>query len=363
MSEKKNELLPLIQEEINAYGPISIARYMDLALSHEQHGYYRKQDPFGADGDFITSPDISQMFGEMVGLWCACVAQMMDGGKPLNLVEVGPGRGTLMVDALRAASTAPGFLENIQVSMVETSPVLRAMQKEALESFGVKATWHDDIKDVADGPLLVIGNEFFDALPVRQYVYGDGEWHERLVGLNGEKLAFVMAAEAEPEGLVPEKLQAKAQAGDVFEDQAASRAVMKNIAARIAKFGGAALFFDYGHDEHALGNTFQAMKAHKFVDVLSKPGNQDLTTHVDFEQLSKVAEVEGAEVFGPVAQGIFLQQLGMGQRAETLKAKASEEQIFDVNRAYTRLVSPEQMGTLFRVMGIASTGLSVPPWS
>jgi len=358
-------LLSLIVVEIKANGPLSIARYMDLALGHDEHGYYRKQDPFGAQGDFITAPEISQMFGEMVGLWCACVGQSMNLSGPLNLVEFGPGRGTLMADSLRAAKTVPGFIKSVRVALVETSPTLRAMQKQALAPFDVNLTWHDSLESVADGPLLVIGNEFFDALPIRQYVCTEEGWRERLVGLNADQdgLVFELANECISSSLVPESLQVTAKVGDIYEDQAASCAVMTDVATRISQHGGAALFFDYGHDHPALGDTFQAMKTHRYANVLTDPGEHDLTAHVDFEQLAMAARAARTDVFGPLSQGIFLESLGLQHRAQTLKASATDDQIFDVNRAYSRLTNPEQMGTLFRAMVIAAPGLSVPPWS
>jgi len=360
-----NKLLPILQAEINDKGPLSVARYMELALGHEHHGYYQKQDPFGAQGDFITAPEISQMFGEIIGLWCAFVWQSLESPTPFHFVEVGPGRGTLMADALRAGQTSSGFLDAARLCLVETSPTLMGIQKQALASFEVTPTWTDNLEDIDDGPLLVIGNEFFDALPVRQYIRDKDGWRERLVGLHedGSGLTFVLSKEQADQEIIPKNVRETAEQGAVYEDQSLSRALMSDIAARIVKFGGAALFIDYGHDQHGLGDTLQAVKTHKFVDVLADPGDQDLTTHVDFEQLSEAALRQGADVFGPMSQGVFLEQLGMSQRAEALKAKASVDQIFDVNRAYARLTSPEQMGSLFRVMAVAAPGLNLPPWS
>jgi len=358
-----NALLPLIVAEIKTQGPLTVARYMELALAHEEHGYYRKQDPFGVQGDFITAPEISQMFGEMVGLWCAYMWQAMGRPDPFHLVECGPGRGTLMMDALRAANHSAGFLAAVRVHLVETSRPLRDVQKQALEPSGVDVTWHDTFGTVDSGPVLVIGNEFFDALPVHQFVRGEDGWHERLVGLNGEALAFSSAPDPVDLSLIPETVREKSTVGDVYEDQPVSRTIMCEVAGRIVAHGGAALFIDYGHDQHGLGDTLQALKSHQFVDILVNPGEQDLTTHVDFEQLSKVATQARAEVFSPLPQGVFLEQLGLRARVEALKKGATEAQVFELNRAYSRLTSPEQMGTLFRVMGLAAPGLNVVPWS
>jgi len=358
-----NALLPLILAEIKAQGPLTVARYMELALAHEEHGYYRKQDPFGVQGDFITAPEISQMFGEMVGLWCAYMWQAMGRPDPFHLVECGPGRGTLMMDALRAANHTAGFLAAVRVDLVETSRPLRDVQKQALEPSGVDVTWHDRFDTVDAGPVLVIGNEFFDALPVHQFVRGEDGWHERLVGLNDKALAFSSTTDPVDLSLIPETVREKSTVGDVYEDQPVSRTIMREVAERIVAHGGAALFIDYGHDQHGLGDTLQALKSHQFVDVLVNPGEQDLTTHVDFEQLSKVATQARAEVFSPMPQGVFLEQLGLRTRVEALKKGATEAQVFELNRAYSRLTSPEQMGTLFRVMGLAAPGLNVVPWS
>ncbi|MBL4693309.1 MAG: SAM-dependent methyltransferase [Magnetovibrio sp.] len=379
-------LLPIIAAEIKSQGPLSVARYMAMALGHDQYGYYTKQDPFGAQGDFITSPEISQMFGEMLGLWCAAVDQSLGLSGPINLVELGPGRGTLMCDALRAAGSVPGFLERVRVSLVETSPVLRARQKTSLEPFDVEVTWYDRFEDVTEGPMLVIGNEFFDAMPVHQYVRAKDGWFERLVGLAKDQstLVFELSADKIDQNLIAEVLLNTAKIDDVFEDQAISKTIMTKIAERLVAHGGAAVFLDYGHDQHALGDTFQAMRTHQFVDVLSNPGDQDLTVHVDFEQMSQAAKKAGADVYGPLAQGVFLESLGLRQRAGALKASATQDQLFDVNRAYSRLTSPEQMGSLFRVIALGSSGqrmgssgqstgssgqnarpkdLNVPPWS
>lgn len=358
-------LLPIVAAEIKAKGPLSIARYMGLALGHETYGYYTKQDPFGVQGDFITSPEISQMFGEMIGLWCAFVGQSISPDDPLILLELGPGRGTLMADALRAAKSVPGFLDRVSVALVETSPVLKAQQKETLAAFDVSVTWYDSIKDVADGPLLVIGNEFFDALPICQYVKTADGWLERLVGLGEDEstLVFVMSKAPAAETLIPQALLEKAEVADVYEDQAVSRHMVTEAAKRIKKFGGAAVFVDYGHDQHGLGDTFQALRNHQYVDVLANPGDQDLTAHVDFEQLANAAVAVGVNVFPPMPQGLFLESLGLRERAEGLKKSATEEQVFDVNRAYGRLTNPEQMGSLFRVLAMSSAGIRVPPWA
>lgn len=357
-------LLDIIKSEIETQGPISVARYMELALGHAEHGYYMKQDPFGEQGDFITAPEISQMFGEMVGLWACVVWQAMGSPEPLNVVEVGPGRGTLMADALRATQMVEEFEDAARVWLVETSPTLREAQKKTIAANLMMPAWRDSFDDIGPGPLIVWGNEFFDALPIRQYVRADDAWRERLVGLNdeGDGLAYTVSDDKIDSALIPEDLRAAAP-GSIYEDQAPSRAVMGAIAKRVVEHGGAALFFDYGHGAHAIGETLQAVKSHDYADVLKKPGDQDITAHVDFAQLAEAARAAGAEVLGPVPQGAFLERLGMRQRADTLMMNASPEQIQEIDAAYERLTGAEQMGSLFKVMAVVPPGFGVPPWA
>ena len=356
-------LLPILKTEIETQGPMTIARYMELALGHAEHGYYMTRDPLGADGDFITSPEISQMFGEMLGLWAAMVWQGLDAPDPVNVVEFGPGRGTLAADAMRAAQAMEGFDDAARLWLVETSPVLRTAQKKNLMQMMKMPAWRDTFDGVGDGPLIVLGNEFFDALPIRQYVRGAHGWCERLVGLVDGELAFVLSDGLADSAVIPETLHDSAEVGDVFEDQSASCAIMHEVAARIVKFGGAALFFDYGHDQHGTGETLQAVKTHQFADVLNDPGEQDLTAHVDFEQLAGAARKAGAEVLGPVPQGAFLNRLGMRQRADMLMINATPDQMEEVDTAFERLTGPDQMGVLFKVIAIVPPGFGVPPWS
>lgn len=357
-------LFDILKTEIETQGPVSIARYMELALGHAEHGYYMKQDPLGKEGDFITSPEISQMFGEMVGLWACVVWQAMGSPAPLNVVELGPGRGTLMADALRATQMVEEFEDAARVWLVETSPTLQASQKETLVPTLMMPAWRERFEGVGEGPLIVWGNEFFDALPIRQYVRADDAWRERLVGLNdeGDGLAYTLSADKIDSALIPEDLRG-AVPGSIYEDQEPSRVMMAEIAKRVVQHGGAALFFDYGHGEHAIGETLQAVKSHDYADVLKNPGEQDITAHVDFAQLAEAAAAAGAEVLGPVPQGAFLERLGMRQRADTLMMNANPEQVKEIDSAYQRLTSAEQMGSLFKVMAIVPPGFGVPPWA
>ena len=358
-------LFDIIKAEIEAEGPITVARYMELALAHPEHGYYQKQDPFGEDGDFTTAPEISQMFGEMIGLWMAVVWQAMDQPDPLNLVEFGPGRGTLMADALRAAQAMDEFDDAVRVWLIETSPALRDKQKAMLKPAMLMPAWRDKFEDVGPGPLIVIGNEFFDALPVHQIERADDGWRERLVGMNdeGDKFEFTLSEDLADSSVIPEELRNSTVPGSIYEHQPMSKAIMKQVAERIVKEGGAALFIDYGHGEHGTGETLQALRKHEFHDALKNVGDADLTCHVDFAQLAEAAAEAGADVLGPVPQGAFLERLGMNQRANMLMMSATEEQVAEIDAAYQRLTGPEEMGQLFKVMAIVPKGFGVPPWA
>ena len=262
MSALGDEIRALIGQE----GPISLERYMALALTHPTHGYYMKRDPFGAEGDFTTAPEISQMFGELIGLWAAEVWAAMGCPNPLRLIELGPGRGTLMSDALRAARVAPEFRAALDVCLIETSPTLAAIQHDTLLTAGAPVSWAAQLEDAPDGPAIMIANEFLDALPIRQYVRGPRGWRERLVGLDGAgELTFGLAAE-------PERyIKAQAQEGDVLEVSAIGHRLMFALGARLARQGGAALFIDYGHTATGFGDTLQALRAHRMVDPLGRP--------------------------------------------------------------------------------------------
>jgi NADH dehydrogenase [ubiquinone] 1 alpha subcomplex assembly factor 7 len=344
---------------IAAEGPIGVDRYMGLCLGHVRHGYYMRQDPFGRAGDFTTAPEISQMFGELIGVWCAAAWQAMGAPAPLRLVELGPGRGTLMADFLRAARIVPGFLDAASVALVETSPVLRQSQKETLASAGVPIQWHDRLDDVAPGPTLLVANEFLDALGVRQFVRTDTGWHERLVGLDASgKLAFGLAPDAVPADLLPRWAQG-AGPGEIFEVSPARQIVAQAIGARLATMGGAALIIDYGHVRSSPGDTLQAVRAHAFRDVLENPGDSDLTSHVDFEALGAALHQGGAVVHGPLTQGAFLSAMGLAERAEALKRHADASARADIDAAATRLAADSQMGQLFKV--IAATHPDLPP--
>ena len=317
---------------------MSIAQFMAAANGH----YYATRDPLGAAGDFTTAPEISQMFGELVGLWCADLWDRA--GRPeVAWVELGPGRGTLAADAARAMAKA-GLAP--PVHLVETSPVLRAAQEQRLPA----ATWHDTIDTLpTDRPLIVVANEFFDALPIRQLVKGAGGWFERLVACQ-DTLFLPIAGKQVPDAVIPEVLR-DAPAGSVIETSPASVAILRGLAQRIVAQGGALLAIDYGYDGPAVGDTLQAVRGHAFANPFDMPGEQDLTAHVDFGTLGAAALVEGARVTGPVGQGAFLTALGIGQRAAALAAAAPDraDQIAVDKKRLT-----EEMGDLFQVLAVVS---------
>jgi NADH dehydrogenase [ubiquinone] 1 alpha subcomplex assembly factor 7 len=342
-----------LRDRILNEGPITVERYMALCLQH----YYATRDPLGAAGDFTTAPEISQMFGELIGLWAVETWRLMGGPPDIRLVELGPGRGTLMADALRAARLAPGFLDVAAVEFVETSPVLRERQRTILAGSSVPVAWRDRFEEIPDGPLLVIANEFFDALPIRQFVAGERGWCERLVGLDGEALTFGLHPEPEV------SLGTPAIHGQVLEYPAAALTVMTALAGRLAERGGAALCIDYGYWGPVTADTLQAVRSHAFVDPLAHPGDADLTAHVNFRSLARSATEAGLAVHGPLTQGDFLRALGIEARAASLKHRANPAQSAAIDQALDRLVGSGEkgMGSLFKVLGLSHAGLKVLP--
>jgi SAM-dependent MidA family methyltransferase len=345
-------LFAILRDEILATGPIPLARYMDLCLGHPLHGYYRTRDPLGASGDFVTAPEISQMFGELVGIWIAAAWGALGAPAPLALVELGPGRGTLMQDALRALARAAPTLRPA-LHLVETSPPLRAAQAERLSAHA--PTWHEGIATLPPGPAIVVANEFFDALPVRQFQRTPRGWCERCVGLapDGERLAFGLAAEPDP------RIDAQAPVGVTLTLPGAALDTVRDLARRLVREHGALLAIDYGHARPGFGDSLQAVAGHRFVDPLGAPGEADLTTHVDFSALARAAAGEGARVHGPVDQRDFLQALGLRERAERLSAGATPQQAVRIAAAVTRLTDPARrgMGSLFKAMAVSDPAL------
>jgi NADH dehydrogenase [ubiquinone] 1 alpha subcomplex assembly factor 7 len=351
-----NALGRALAARIRATGPLSLADYMAEALTHSTLGYYRRGDPLGAAGDFITAPEISQMFGELIGLWLVDAWERLRRPDPVLMVELGPGRGTLMADALRAARVRPEFGSAVRLHLVESSPGLRARQAAALAE--ERPRWHDGFETVPEGPLLLVANEFFDALPIRQFQRTQAGWCERMVGFEeaGERFGWVLApASAAAETLLaPEQLGAPI--GAIAEVSPAAQGLAAAIGARLAAAPGAALIIDYGHDRSGPGDTLQAVRRHASAEPLDDLGEVDLTAHVDFAAIVRAARDAGAEAHGPVAQGAFLSRLGIHARAARLLAHATPDQATQLRSGLHRLIDDAEMGRLFRVMGLTSPG-------
>jgi len=339
----------LLRQMIAAEGPIRLDRYMGLCLGHPQHGYYMTRDPFGAAGDFVTAPEISQIFGELIGIWCAIQWQAMGSPGAFHLIELGPGRGTLMSDALRAGKVMPGFVPAAQVHLVEMSPVLRKLQHDKLGSL---ARWHGSLSGVPEGPAIIIANEFFDAIPIRQFEWRQGHCFERYVGLGEPGLTIGLTPIKDGSQIVSD------ETGDglIVEDGGMRYAIAAEIGARLAAAPGVALIIDYGHMRSAAGDTLQAVREHEFVDILDRPGEADLTAHVDFEALGKAIAAAGARTHGPITQRQFLLAMGLEERVRSLAAKAGAS----AGEAGDRLAGEAQMGNLFKVLTATSPGLATP---
>jgi NADH dehydrogenase [ubiquinone] 1 alpha subcomplex assembly factor 7 len=337
-------LLAIYRRLIANTGPISVMHYMGEANAR----YYTSRDPLGGGGDFVTAPEISQMFGELIGLWLADMWIRAGRDEPVHYVELGPGRGTLAKDALGAVRR---YGLKPKVHFVESSVALKGAQLASVPA----ATWHDDLSTVPQyGPLLLVANEFLDALPVRQLVMTPEGWRERMVGLDGDRLVPV-AGRQPMDAAVPETRR-QAEPGTIVETCPGAAAIVYEVAGRLADQGGAALFIDYGHDEWRTGSTLQAVRGHRKVDPFTSPGESDLTAHVDFASLRQVALSRGAKWLGTVPQGRWLRELGIEARAEALAAVAPEHAAA-IHSALDRLIGEGQMGVLFKVMGLAA-----PTW-
>jgi SAM-dependent MidA family methyltransferase len=331
-----------------------LAEYMQTCLMHPAHGYYATRDPLGRMGDFITAPEISQMFGELLGLSLAQCWLDRGAPAPFALAELGPGRGTLMADMLRATARVPGFHAAARVHLVETSQTLRRVQRETLTGYDV--IWHDRVEDLPALPLFLVANEFFDALPIRQMQRSGAGWRERCVGLRDGALVLGLGAPMR----VPQlghRLE-DTRDGDIVEFSPAAQAIAATLGRHIARQGGAALIVDYG-DWRSLGDTFQALRAHAPADPLADPGAADLTAHVDFEALALAAAPALHTRLTP--QGVFLERLGIAARAEALARNLSGPALETHLAAYQRLTGAEEMGTLFKVMGLYPEGAAPPP--
>lgn len=345
------ELAAILADRIRAGGPITLADYMAECLLHPAHGYYTNRTPFGADGDFTTAPEISQMFGELLGL---CMAQYwIDIGRPAcTLAELGPGRGTLMADVLRATRTVPGFHDAVQVTLVEASPALRAQQRQSLGAHTV--WWVGSVQDLPEAPLLLLANEFFDALPIRQFTRHPAGWSETLVGLRDDRLSLGKG-EPLPIPALAHRM-ADTATEEVVEHCPAGQMVAARLGDLIARHGGAALVIDYG-DWRSHGDTFQALQKHQFTDPLAQPGHADLTAHVDFEALA-LAAAPARHAF--TTQGQLLAALGIEARAKALAQRLNGAALQSHHAAFRRLTDPMEMGSLFKVLALFRPGFPPP---
>lgn len=343
-------------ERIAQDGPMTVADYMTECLLHPTYGYYTTRDPFGAQGDFVTAPEISQMFGELIGLSLA--QSWMDQGHPDHFVlaELGPGRGTLMADILRATRGVRGFHDAAEIVLFEASPTLRDIQAETLNEFAPR--WVTTVADLPDAPLFLVANEFFDALPIRQFLRDGPAWRERLIGAEGESLTFGLGTQADQVALT-DRLQ-DTKDGDLVELCAAAIPILTVIAGRIASHGGAGLIVDYG-DWHSLGNTFQALRGHERVNPLDIPGQADLTAHVDFEPLALAARAAGCAHSRLTPQGVFLERLGITARAQALAKPLGGAKLDMLVAAHRRLTHPDEMGNLFKLLGLYPSYAAPPP--
>ena len=348
----------LIRAEIAASGPMPLERYMALCLGHPEHGYYMARPAIGAAGDFTTAPEVSQIFGEIIGASLAHAWQQMGSPDPVRLIELGPGRATLMRDILRVFRLVPGLSEAARLHLVETSPRLRKAQAYRLKEDDHQPEWHDRIDAIPDGPTLLVANEFFDALPIRQAVMRGGQWRTVCVGIGETDSLVFIDGDPVPEDQLPADLRA-ADDGTIIETATLAREIAATIGARLAHAPGLALVIDYGYREPAHGDSLQALRDKRFADPLACPGEADLTAHVDFSAIAKAARTAGATAHGPITQGSYLTALGIGLRAERLRAAGANAE--DLTLALERLTGAGGMGTLFKVLALTTPDLPAPP--
>jgi len=356
-----------LKNRIREAGPISVAEYMSVCLLDPVQGYYPTRDPLGAEGDFITAPEISQMFGEVLGLWC--VQSWIDLGRPetLHLVEYGPGRGIMMSDMLRSAALEPEFRTAVQVWLIEASAALEAVQGRTLAETGVPVQWVKRLEDIPAGPSLIVGNEFLDCLPIQQLICNDpfagkDGWVERRVGLDDDgRLCFVRIDVPAPKTLtntLPTGAE-DARKDELIETCPAAAQVIDGLAQRFAENPGRALFIDYGPDETEFGDTLQALKRHEKVGIFSDPGNTDLTARVDFAAISEMAKAAGLIASDAVPQREFLSKLGIEMRAVALiRSKPDAKPV--IARQLHRLTDDAEMGELFKAISISAPNLPAP---
>ena len=350
----------LVRERIGRGGPIAVDALVETAQFHPEHGYYATRDPLGTAGDFTTAPEISQVFGELIGAWAAAVWEQMGRPEGVVLAEAGPGRGTLMADACIALGYVSDILSHAEIHLVERSPAMRRLQERALSHHSPR--WHDRLADLPEAPLILIANEYLDCFPPRQLVRTPGGWAERRVGLEAGRLALMPGTPAaECADLVPAHLR-DSPVGTIFEAHAALERAMSPLARRLARHGGAALFVDYGHDQPAVGETLQAVRRHRPVDPLADLGECDISAHVDFSAVARGLAEHGNVVHGPVTQRQFLRCLLIEARTDRLAGRLSRRsERHSIRAATARLIDPAGMGTLFKAIAATASGMPQPP--
>ncbi|MCF6123104.1 class I SAM-dependent methyltransferase [Mesorhizobium sp. M7A.F.Ca.CA.001.07.2.1] len=359
MTRLKTRIVDLIE----ALGPIPINEYMAMCLFDPADGYYTTREPFGAAGDFITAPEISQMFGELVAVWMYQAWQASGRPLPATIAEIGPGRGTLMKDMLRTLSRLdPDLASGATFAMIETSPRLTEVQKQTLGATPFAVGWHETIETLPQQPLFIVGNELFDAVPIRQFLRAGAGWRERVVGLDetNDLCFFAGAGSVDPTLLPADATQAPQ--GSIAEVAPARTALMATIAERISRHGGAGLFIDYGHLQPGVGDTLQALRSHDHEDVLANPGEADLTSHVDFAALAAIVRAHGLEAH-LTTQGDFLLGMGILERAGRLGADAGQAARERIAGDVERLAGPQAMGELFKVLAVLPRGVAVRPFA
>ncbi|MFZ1070986.1 MAG: SAM-dependent methyltransferase [Methyloceanibacter sp.] len=342
-------------------GPLSVEAFMQACLSDAASGAYASRQPIGGAGDFITAPEISQIFGELIGVWSVSVWRSMGAPRAVTVAELGPGRGTLMADALRAWRAEPTFLDAASVALIETSPVMVAAQRSALREARVPVSWYATLDELPDGPLIVLANEFIDALPIRQFIYRDGTWRERLIASDGSGGFCFTEGNRLALGDQASDLPDEAPDGSILEMRPAARTLLYELARRASVALLAVLIIDYGHDEAGFGDTLQAVRGHRFAATLADPGSADLSAHVDFADLKRRASALGLKPYGPMPQGEFLLKLGLGERRNRLLQRATPAQAEAIASGASRLVDPKQMGILFKALALTGADLPPPP--
>ncbi|WND01667.1 SAM-dependent methyltransferase [Temperatibacter marinus] len=350
-----NSLFDILKKRIKRHGPITIADYMADCLMHPEHGYYQNQEVFGTKGDFVTAPEIHQIFGEMIGLWLAERWEALGRPSAFTLLELGPGRGVLMNDILRVTKNIPGFHKAVTLVMVEMSKKLKEIQRQKVKEYDLNLTHLSSLKEYqGQGPLLIIGNEFIDALPIHQYQKQKGIWLEKRVNFFDAELAYSLSPAGNTLLLAQESLKQEAKEEALIEVCPAALSLVSDISHLLETAGGSCLFIDYGYNAHSVGDSFQAIKNHQYVDPLQSPGRADLTAHVNFAAIKDAASEKGLTVSGPIDQGAFLMAIGAGQRAMQLSEGKQKKEQTEILTGLKRLTAPDQMGTLFKVICLES---------